>query len=82
MPDKPTWMMLGLEKETCPYCGAHLKLVGKPSYEGGTGQPICLNACHLGKAGQKRFQENMKQVFEGLLPDGTPHDGSDIDERK
>jgi hypothetical protein len=61
-----TWRLLGLEEETCPFCGAHLKLVGKPSYEGGTGEPICLNACHLGKAGQERFNNRMREVMNKL----------------
>ena len=54
-----TYKLLGLEKERCPMCGANLKLVGKPSYQGGTGPPICLNACHLGVAGKARFQASI-----------------------
>jgi hypothetical protein len=60
------WRSLGLEDEKCPYCGSHLKLVDKPSYEGGVGMPICLNACHLGKAGQERFNARMREVMENL----------------
>lgn len=32
----------------CPECGAHLSVSG-----------ICLNACHLGSDGQKRFAAHM-----------------------
>ena len=61
--DEKTHRLLGLEDECCPFCGAHLKLVGKPSWEGGDGQPICLNACHLGKAGQARFNATMRAAM-------------------
>ena len=40
-----------LQKELCPICKANLSKSG-----------ICLNACHLGKDGQKRFA-NMMRTF-------------------
>lgn len=45
------WEQLGYENKLCPTCGAHL--------HGG----ICLNACHLGDAGQDRFAKHMSDAM-------------------
>lgn len=51
---KETYELLGLEKETCKKCGSHLSKTDG-------GKLICLNACHLGEAGQSRFAEVMRK---------------------
>ena len=44
--------LAGLVELLCPVCSAHLAKSG-----------ICLNACHLGEDGQKRFQEKISQFM-------------------
>ncbi len=43
--------------QRCAVCGAQLSLSREDEARGR--QPICLNACHLGEAGQKRFAAMM-----------------------
>lgn len=48
-----------LQKELCPVCKAHL------SKKHG----ICLNACHLGEEGKKRFVKMMMDVQKSVDED-------------
>lgn len=49
--DDCTGDLIGLDRLLCPACNAHLAKFG-----------ICLNVCHLGTDGQKRFTEAMKEI--------------------
>jgi hypothetical protein len=54
--DRSLLALLGFAEERCPVCQAHLKRTE-------AGDLICLNACHLGPAGQRRFLDHLERVM-------------------
>ncbi len=51
---------LGLSEYLCLVGGAHLS---RPAEN--VDRYICLNACHLGAAGARRFSDHIKRAMEG-----------------